>query len=384
MAVRKAGKAIDLEHVGPGTLAGRYLRRFWHPVYRSQDLAAGRAKPITMLGERFTLYRAHDGQAHLVDFRCSHRGAQLSLGWVEDDGIRCRYHGWKFGPDGQCVEQPGEDPAFARKVRIRTYPTREYVGLVFAYLGDGEPPPFKQYPDFDRPGVIVTDPPERVPCSFWNRLENDRAHVSWTHRSTATRLGHLHFLAQWREDLEETPYGFVLQRSAEGQQPIKSHWHMPTTYQFAIRTRARGYEHLDLWDTKFAWTVPVDDERFVAFDVTLTPLEGEAGAAYAAQRAREQESEAEVRWDIAEQILAGDLTIEEIPDDVSHYNGFIIEDYVTQVGQGPIRDRQRERLGRNDTKVIFIRRLWERELRALAEGQPLTDWQVPSRPLGRE
>jgi 5,5'-dehydrodivanillate O-demethylase len=69
---------------------------------------------------------------------------------------------------------------------------------------------------------------------------------------------------------------------------------------------------------------------------------------------------------------------------VSHYNGFIIEDYVTQVGQGPIRDRQRERLGRNDTKVIFIRRLWERELQALAEGQPLTDWQVPSRPLGRE
>src|SRR5262249_20329135 len=159
-------------------------------------------------------------------------------------------------------------------------------------------------PDLDAPGVIVTDPPEIIPCSFWNRLENDRAHVMWTHRSTATRLNHRHFLAAWREELEETDYGFVLKRTAEGQAPIKAHWHMPTTFQFAIRSRARGYEQLDLWDTKFAWTVPIDDTHFVAFDVTRTPLEGEAGQTYAAQRAREQESEAEVRWDLAEKILA--------------------------------------------------------------------------------
>ncbi len=382
MATANAARSLDLEHVGPGTLAGRYLRRFWHPVLRAQDLPPGRAKPIKVLGEQFTLYRGQSGQPYLVDFRCAHRGAQLSIGWVEDDCIRCRYHGWKFDATGQCVEQPGEAPGFARKVRIRSYPTQEYVGLIFAYLGEGEPPPFRRYPDLDRPGIVIADPPEIVPCNFWNRLENDRAHVAWTHRSTATRLGHLHFLAQWKEDLEETPYGFVLKRSAEGQAPIRSHWHMPTTYQFSIRSRARGYEHLDLWETKFAWTVPIDDESFVAFDVTHTPLEGEAAAAYAAQRRREQEAEAQVRWDIAEKILAGEMTIEEIPDDVSHYNGFIIEDYCTQVGQGRIRDREREHLGRNDTKVIFIRRLWERELRALAEGRPLTEWQVPREPLG--
>src|SRR5262245_52066335 len=227
-------READLEHVGPGTLAGRYLRRFWHPVYRARDLPAGRAKPITVLGEQFTLYRGEDGTAHLVDFRCAHRGAQLSIGWVEGDCIRCRYHGWRYDGSGQCVEQPGEDPRLARTVRLRAYPTREYVGLIFAYLGDAErgdtgafrPPPFKQYTDLDAPGVIVTDPPEIIPCSFWNRLENDRAHVRWTHRSTATRLNHRHFLAEWREELEETDYGFVLKRSAEGQAPIKAHWHM--------------------------------------------------------------------------------------------------------------------------------------------------------------
>ncbi len=374
----------DLEHVGPGTLAGRYLRRFWQPVYRAQDLPPGRAKPIKILSEQFTLYRSQDGQPHLVDFRCAHRGVQLSVGWVEGDGIRCRYHGWKYDHTGQCVEQPGEDPGFAPKVRIRSYPVREYVGLVFAFLGEGEAPPFRHYAELDAPGVVVTDPPETVPCSFWNRLENDVAHIAWAHRSTALRLNRLEFLTPRSEEFEETEYGFLMRRSAAGKPLSEDHWYMPNAFQFSVPVRARGYEHLNLWETKFTWTMPVDDEHFVAFDVTHTPLEGEAAEAYRAQRAAEQEAEAAVRWDLAEKILAGEMTIEEIPDEVSHYNGFIIEDYVTQVGQGPIRDRTHERLGRNDVKPIFIRRLWRRELRALAAGQPLMDWQAPRQPLGRD
>lgn len=47
----------DFAHTGPDTLAGRYMRTFWHPVYRAEDLPAGRAKPITIMNESFTLYR---------------------------------------------------------------------------------------------------------------------------------------------------------------------------------------------------------------------------------------------------------------------------------------------------------------------------------------
>ncbi|HLY64456.1 MAG TPA: Rieske 2Fe-2S domain-containing protein, partial [Chloroflexota bacterium] len=78
-----------LTRTGPGTLAGRYLRLFWQPVYRSVDLAPGQAVPIAILGERFTLYRGEEGAPHLVAFRCAHRGTQLSTGWVEGDCIRC-------------------------------------------------------------------------------------------------------------------------------------------------------------------------------------------------------------------------------------------------------------------------------------------------------
>src|SRR3954464_8110015 len=123
----------DFAHVGPGTLAGRFMRRFWHPVFRSEDLPMGRAKPIKVMGEEFTLYRGEGGVPHLVDFRCAHRGTQLSTGWVEGDAIRCFYHGWMYDGGGQCVEQPAEPQPFCEKVRIGSYPVRDYLGLIFAY-----------------------------------------------------------------------------------------------------------------------------------------------------------------------------------------------------------------------------------------------------------
>ena len=85
----------DLEQFGPDAPAGQYLRRFWQPVARASELPSGRAKPIEILGEKFTVYRGEGGTPHVVAFRCPHRGTQLSLGWVEGDSLRCRYHGWR-------------------------------------------------------------------------------------------------------------------------------------------------------------------------------------------------------------------------------------------------------------------------------------------------
>src|SRR6266540_3965102 len=229
----------DFVSAGPETLAGRFLRRFWQPVYCTHELPPGRAVPIRVMGEDFTLYRGESGTPHLVGDRCAHRGTQLSVGWVEGECIRCRYHGWKYDASGQCVETPGEDPDFARRVHLRSYPTTEYVGLVFAYLGEGEAPPFRRYPDLDAPGVVVTDPPEYLPCSFWNRIDNDAAHGAWTHRSTALRMHRPDFLIQRRDEVEETEYGYIQRR--EGFSP--GHIFMPNGRLFWIKSRARGYEH---------------------------------------------------------------------------------------------------------------------------------------------
>lgn len=390
MGRANALELADLEPVGPGTPVGRYLRRFWQPVVRLKDLAPGRARPLEILGERFTIYRGEDGTAHVVDYRCPHRGTPLSLGWVEGDALRCRYHGWKFDRAGQCVEQPNEDRPFCARIKARSFPTETYAGLVFAYLGEGDPPAFPRYPDLERPGVIITDPVEVLPCTFWNRFDNDHTHIPWVHRATALRRGRNDLLVIRHETMEETPYGWRARRSVKGEKqevadaflgPAKlTHWFMPNVRLFFAPTRAEGFEGGELWDTKMVWTVPVNDTSHAAFDVTHTPVEGEVARAYEKARG-EQEEEAETRWDLAEQVLAGELTLEELPDDIGAYTSFAIEDYCTQVGQGPVRGRGPENLAATDARLVMLRRLWIREVSALVNGQPLTEWQMPSTPL---
>ena len=143
---------IDIASTRPGTPGGKFMRQFWIALDNSANLPAGRAKPIRIMSENYTLYRGHSGKPQVVAQRCPHRGAMMHLGWVEDDDIRCVYHGWKFDCSGRCVEQPAEEAGYNRKVQIPTYPTREHMGLIFAYFGEGDPPPFPPYPEFRRRG----------------------------------------------------------------------------------------------------------------------------------------------------------------------------------------------------------------------------------------
>jgi 5,5'-dehydrodivanillate O-demethylase oxygenase subunit len=381
-------KFADLEAVGPDAPAGRYLRLFWHPVIRARDLPVKHAKPIEILGEKFTAFRGESGMTHLIGFRCGHRGAQLSVGWVEGDSVRCRYHGWRFDKTGQCVEQPAEERPFCDRVKVPSFPTQEYAGLVFAYLGEGKPPPLPRYADLDQPGVIVTDPVEFLPCSFWNRLDNDHAHVPWTHRATGLQLGRAaEYGVLRRETAEETPYGLKCTRFVQGEsKPIDrpdgiARMLMPYVFQNCSRVRAKGFENLNLWDMKFVFTVPVNDAKCAAFDVTHTPLTGEEARRYAAARAEQQQAETETDFTLAERILAGELTPEDLPAGMDAYTRFAIEDYVTQVGQGSIAERNREHLGTTDAKVILFRRLWLREVTAMLENRTLTDWTLPPEPF---
>lgn len=161
----------EFVHTGPGTLAGRYLRMFWQPVCCSYELAAGRALPVRILGEDFTVYRGDSGAAYLVGPRCAHRGTQLSVGSVEGECIRCFYHGWKYDGSGRCVEQPAEGQSFAAKVRIAGYSVKEYMGLIFAYVGEGAPPPLPRYPRFESPDISLDVAGLRRICNYFNNID---------------------------------------------------------------------------------------------------------------------------------------------------------------------------------------------------------------------
>src|SRR5579883_3569864 len=166
----------DYVHAGPGTLMGAVLRRFWQLVAVTDKFALGSARPVRILNEDLTVYLGETGTPHVVAFRCAHRGTQLSTGWVEGDCIRCFYHGWKYDQTGQCVEQPAEDAGFAAKVRIKAYPTREYLGMIFGYFGEGPAPRFPTYSQLEEEGVLEAHSYDRA-CSYFNSIENNMDEV---------------------------------------------------------------------------------------------------------------------------------------------------------------------------------------------------------------
>lgn len=373
---------MDFEHTGPGTLAGRYMRMFWQPIYRAEDLVPGHAVPIRIMSEDFTLYRGESGVCHLVAFRCAHRGTQLSTGWVEGDCIRCRYHGWKYDGFGQCVEQPGEDATFAKKIRIRAYPTQEYLGLIFVYLSEGEAPPFRHYPQFDQPGVLIALPPESWPCNYYNRLDNDPdgGHVLYTHNESvkrAQRTDRQHFRVM---TAEETSYGVKVTMTVPGKPTEVLLSYMPNNNEITVRVgmaSARSEEANRAWEDRMTWAVPIDNESSYRFEINLTHLTGADAKAYEMSRREDLAQAGSLAIELGEAVLSGKVAIHELDPKLSTYELFRVEDYVTQVGQGRIWDRSRERLSAIDRGVFLRRKLWQRELKALAEGQPLNEWVMP-------
>ena len=366
----------DLVSTRPGSLAGTFMRRFWHPIHRAEELRAGQAKPIEIMSERFTLYRGKTGMPHVVDFRCPHRGTQLSAGWIEGDSIRCMYHGWLFNQSGQCTDQPAEEKSFAGKIRIRSYPTREYLGLIFAYFGEGAAPPFPVYPHMEEDGVLEVLSTEVWPCNFFQRIDNngDTYHVPFVHRGAYSASSDNNRSGLPDISKEESPWGTTSYASfAQGWRNV-FHFFMPNVYAF----RNPSPEPECGSEDRMQWDVPLDDQRSLEFRVRRLPLSGEAADKY---RARRGAAAAEPKISVVqmgEAVLSGKLSFQDLDNFFKDKISLVhTQDYVAQVGQGSLADRAQEHLGRSDIGVILFRKIWERELRALAEGRPLKKWVLP-------
>jgi 5,5'-dehydrodivanillate O-demethylase len=375
-ASRKKLRWQDIVSTKPGTLAGNYLRRFWQPIQRAEELRAGEAKPIEIMSERFTLYRGETGAPHVVGFRCPHRGTQLSAGWVEGDCIRCIYHGWLFDGAGRCTEQPAEEKSFAAKIRIRHCPTREYLGLIFAYFGEGEAPTFPRYPHMEEDGVLEVLSTEIWPCNFFQRIDNngDSYHVAFVHRGAYSVSA-----ANKREGLpqiskEESPWGTTSYASFKQSWRNVFQFFMPNAYAF----RNPSPESECDWEDRMQWDVPLNDDHALEFRLRRLPLTGANADTYHARRST-QASEPNISVaQMGAAVLSGKLNYQDLDKFFADKIALVhAQDYVAQVGQDPVADRGQEHLGRSDVGIILFRRIWERELRALADGRPLKKWCLP-------
>jgi phenylpropionate dioxygenase-like ring-hydroxylating dioxygenase large terminal subunit len=176
----------ELTRVGPGTPAGEYLRRFWQPVAFARELA-GVPLRVRILGEDLVVFRDGSGCVGVLHLHCAHRGTSLEFGIPLEHGIRCCYHGWVFDVDGRCLQTPGE-PAGSRlreRVGQGAYPTHEFTGLIFAYLGPpGRRPAFPMYDSYEVSGHRLMPAAKfTLPCGWLQVKDNsmDPVHTAFLH-----------------------------------------------------------------------------------------------------------------------------------------------------------------------------------------------------------
>jgi 5,5'-dehydrodivanillate O-demethylase len=325
-------------------------------------LGARGIREVTLLNESFVLYRDDEGTPRLLAARCAHRNARLAFGRVEAGGIRCRYHGWKYAASGQCIEQPGEAECFAAKVQLGAFPVTERLGVIFAYVGPGAPPPIP-WPEWEG---STTDVPVVFHvlrrCNYLQALENifDDVHLSTLHRGT-------YFDAVVPSvSAEERPYGFI-SRSV----------HVPTgKYRSQLFIVPNSVFILNAVSSQtgrdtLLWIVPRDDVSSDFFISTRARRDsGLAGLLAARDRVNTFPMDAAVAA-----IVAGERSLDDL--DPRQPETFHIEDRVMLESQGPIHDRRHERLGASDRSIIVLRRLLTREVGALANGLPLTPFSPP-------
>jgi phenylpropionate dioxygenase-like ring-hydroxylating dioxygenase large terminal subunit len=172
------------------------LARHWYPIALSRDTAATPSR-ATLLDERLVLYRAA-GDVVVANDICPHRGVPLSAGTGESDGtgIRCAYHGLKFGPGGRCMDIPAHPQGkIPLRMHLRSYPVVERYGLVWTCLrahpetleDPATTAPIPIAPHWDDDSFQkLTCPPFDVAAFAGRQLEGflDVAHFGFVHTGT--------------------------------------------------------------------------------------------------------------------------------------------------------------------------------------------------------
>jgi 5,5'-dehydrodivanillate O-demethylase len=349
-----------LTRVGPGTPAGNLLRRYWQPIAAASEMADCWTKRVRLLSEDLVIFKNRQGKLGLIAEFCPHRRASLGYGIPTQDGIRCPYHGWEFGRDGQCLNQPNEPDktSFREKVGTRAYPIEELGGLLFAYMGPEPRPLLPRYDGFVAEGTIRMLGRTLLPINWLQAMENslDPIHTEWLH-------GHHYEFIKEKEGVKvaisakhekiafkEFEYGITKHRLLAGHSEDSDDWRIGHPVVFPnILSVGNGDENSRYY--AFQIRVPVDDTHTLHLWYTAyVPPKG-----------------ADVDPKLTEKVHLYDVPFRD-------ENGeFILDnvdgqDMMAWITQGPIVDRTLENLGSSDQGVAMYRRVLRREIKKVEEG----------------
>jgi nitrite reductase/ring-hydroxylating ferredoxin subunit len=368
--------------VGPGTPMGAALREYWLPALLSDEVAPdGDPLRVKLLGEDLIAFRDSAGRVGLLGNHCPHRGASLFFGRIEETGLRCVYHGWKFDASGECVDMPSEpaESDFRTRVRAVAYTTRERAGVVWAYMGTRSAPPalpeieWNLVPEQQR---YIT---KRVQeCNWAQAVEGgiDPSHSGFLHAplhvdlSTASPRERYRLDKHPRFSLLETDYGLRIgaRRVADDAHDFWSITHFLMPFYNAFNSGAQ--------DARpsvggFAW-VPMDDHTTMAWCCSWNPLRPLAddergdhprvrGGVHLPASARlPVTTRAGGAWRPLANRANDYLLDREVQRTRRFFGvpGISGQDAAVQESMGPIADRSAEHLGSSDSAVIRVRRLW--------------------------
>jgi phenylpropionate dioxygenase-like ring-hydroxylating dioxygenase large terminal subunit len=374
---------------GPGAPAGALLRRYWQPAALAEELMGDRPiKAVRLLGQDIVLFRNEDGVLGAIDRDCPHRGADLAYGRIEDGGLRCLFHGWLFDISGKCLETPAEPEGsnFCERVRQRAYPVEERVGIIFVFLGEGEPPAFPALDCFIAPETHVFAFKGFLDCNWLQALEVgvDPAHASFLHRffedeDTSTSYGR-----QFRGASagSEMPMTMVLRDFPRPKIEI-----VKTDFGFriiALRDLGDTRTHVRVTNLLFPqafvipmsqemtitqWHVPIDDSScywyalFTSFTIPVDKAEmrGQRLKLYTLPDYKPRFGRGnDYGFDTSEQ---KDRTYTGMGEDINLHDQWAVE------SQGRIQDRTREHLGQSDKGVVAYRTILLSAIRQASRGE---------------
>jgi phenylpropionate dioxygenase-like ring-hydroxylating dioxygenase large terminal subunit len=378
-----------MTRVGPGTRLGRLLSLYWQPVALADELAGERpAKAVRLMGRDYVLFRDQAGRHGLVDRACPHRGADLAFGRLEDGGLRCLFHGWLFDVEGRCLETPAE-PAGSKlceRVRLGAHRVELRQGIVFAYVGPGEPPAFPEFDCFQAPETHSFAFKGLIECNWLQALEVgiDPAHASFLHRffededpdqaygrqfrgaSADSAMPMTRVLREFprpRIDIEPTEYGMrlVATRQLNDRQSHVRVTNLIFPQAFVIPMSASM--------TIAQWHAPIDDTScywYAIFTSFADPVDKQAMRRqrlelYELPDYRPRRNRAnDYGYDSAEQ---RDKTYTGMGFDINAHDQWACE------SQGAIQDRTREHLGQSDKAITAYRRMLVDAIERAARGE---------------
>ena len=379
-----------LTRTGAGTAMGDYFRRFWQPVLLSRELPEpdGPPKRVQVMGERLLAFRDSKGRVGLVEPRCPHRGADLAYGRLENGGLRCAFHGWLFDASGQCLETPAEPAGSKLCTRIRqgAYPVVEKSGIVFAYIGEGEPPAFPDFDCFVAPDSHTFAFKGMIDCNWLQSLEVgiDPVHTSFLHRffndedpsqaygkmfRDTTRDSDMPMTQIMREvtrpriEVDETDYGFrlvTLRQISDASTHVRvTNLVFPNAFMIPMSREM----------TISQWHVPIDDEKHYWYAIFTS-----FGAPVNKDQMRNQRLELYQLPDyIPNKNKSNDYGFDPHEQEHETYTGMgadiNVHDQWACESMGAIQDRTKEHLGQSDKAITAYRRLLRAAIEQASKGE---------------